>query len=65
MKYEKDDKIPFEESGIKFWPKREDNCYKENMKEVSNNKCIMEFENPEEDFIFIGKDEKYGIHNFS
>ena len=64
MKYEKDDKIAYEDSGINFWPKKEDICYRDNLKAFSTN-CLLDFENPDEDFIFVGENEKYGSKNFS
>ena len=35
LKYEKDDSISFENSGINFWPKKDQICYKENESDFS------------------------------
>lgn len=46
INYEKNQNIPFEESGIPFWPKKTENCYA-----VKNSKCSIGLYNPEEEAI--------------
>ena len=53
MNYEKNQDVPYEDSGILFWPKKDDVCYRDNLKAFPN-KCLLDFEDPDENFIFIG-----------
>ena len=62
LKYEQDDDAEYEDSGIDFWPSKNDQCYRGNVKNFPQN-CLLDFEDPNEDFIFIGHD-RYNIDTF-
>ena len=63
LKYEKDSSIPHEQSGIDFWPKKDQVCFRKNETDFTD-KCVLDFEDPSEEFVQIGQ-EKYGPSNFS
>ena len=62
MKYESEEDIHFNESGIDFWPSKHSDCYSKQLNFFSN-KCTLDLKFPEEtNHIKIGNDE-YNIEN--
>lgn len=60
--YQQDPEAKFEDSGIPWWPRKEDICHTES---YQNPSCNINIENSSADIITIGASTSYSISNFN
>lgn len=60
LEYQRKKDIPFEESGIPFWPKKEEICHEEHLDVKPQ--CLIPQDDPTIDYLSFGT-KKYGINN--